>query len=177
VRACGVCRTDLHIVEGELTPQCHDLIPGHQTVGEVVQGGTPEFPVGSRVGVSWMGGTDGKCWYCCNALENLCDSPVFTGYTVNGGYAEYATARNDFVYTLPDALDDLHVAPLLYAGIVGFRSLRIAGVEPGERVGLFGFDASAHFVISVLRARQCDVYVSTRGSPIAAFLARSELPG
>ncbi len=164
VRACGVCRTDLHIVEGELTPRRRQLIPGHQIVGEVVAGATAELPLGTRVGVSWIGGTDGTCWYCRSQMENLCDAPTFTGYSVDGGYAEYALARADFVFPLPAALDDLHAAPLLCAGIIGFRSLRVAGVEPGERVGLFGFGASAHLAIEVLHAWKCDVYVSTRGA-------------
>ena len=164
VRACGVCRTDLHIVEGELPARCQGLIPGHQIVGEVVEGATPDFPLGARVGVSWVGGTDGTCWYCQHAMENLCDAPTFTGYSVDGGYAEYATARADFVFPLPESLDDLHAAPLLCAGIIGFRSLRVAGVEHGDRVGLFGFGASAHLAIAVLRAWKCKVYVSTRGA-------------
>jgi len=164
VRACGVCRTDLHIVEGELPPRKDALIPGHQIVGEVVEGATRELPLGTRVGVSWMGGIDGDCPYCRRGLENLCDSPVFTGYTVNGGYAEYAAARSDFVYPLPPALDDLHAAPLLCAGIIGFRSLRRAGVERGDRVGLFGFGASAHLAIAVLHSWDCAVFVSTRGA-------------
>lgn len=163
VRACGVCRTDLHIVEGELPPKQLRIIPGHQIVGEIVEGGDDDMPTGTRVGVSWLGGTDGTCPYCQRGMENLCDSPTFTGYTVAGGYAEYAFARRDFVFRLPDALDDLHAAPLLCAGIIGFRSLRVAGVEPGERVGLFGFGASAHLAIAVLRAWKCEVYVSTRG--------------
>src|SRR5579864_2765529 len=163
VRACGVCRTDLHIIEGELPPKQLRIIPGHQIVGEVVDGATAEMPVGTRVGVSWLGGTDGTCSYCQKGLENLCDSPTFTGYTVAGGYAEQTFARADFVFPLPDALDDLHAAPLLCAGIIGFRSLRVAGVEPGERVGLFGFGASAHLAIAALQAWKCEVYVSTRG--------------
>jgi alcohol dehydrogenase, propanol-preferring len=163
VRACGVCRTDLHIVEGELPQRKDALIPGHQIVGDVVGGATAELPLGTRVGVSWMGGVDGDCPFCRRGLENLCDSPVFTGYTVNGGYAEYAAARSDFAYELPSELDDLHAAPLLCAGIIGFRSLRVAGVEPGDRVGLFGFGASAHLAIAVLRSWDCKVYVSTRG--------------
>ena len=163
VRACGVCRTDLHIVEGELPPKQVRIIPGHQIVGEVIDGATPEIPLGARVGVSWLGGTDGTCPYCQRGLENLCDSPTFTGYTVAGGYGEYAFARNDFVFPLPTSLDDLHAAPLLCAGIIGFRSLRVAGVEPGDRVGLFGFGASAHLAIAVLQAWKCEVYVSTRG--------------
>lgn len=162
VRACGVCRTDLHIVEGDLPEVLPQLIPGHQIVGDVVDGSS-ELPVGTRVGVSWIGGIDGTCWYCQHGMENLCDRATFTGYTINGGYAEYALARRDFVFPLPSALDDLHVAPLLCAGIIGFRSLRVAGVERGERVGLFGFGSSAHLVIAVLRAWGCSVYVSTRG--------------
>lgn len=165
VRACGVCRTDLHIAEGDLPPRQRGIIPGHQIVGEVIDGGTPDVPLGSRVGVSWLGGTDGSCPYCRKGMENLCDAPTFTGYDVAGGYAELATARADFVYPLPAAPDDLHAAPHLCAGIIGFRSLRVAGVESGERVGLFGFGASAHLAISVLRAWKCDVYVSTRGKP------------
>jgi propanol-preferring alcohol dehydrogenase len=163
VRACGVCRTDLHIVEGDLPPKQLRIIPGHQIVGEVVDGDHDGMPVGTRVGVSWLGGTDGTCPYCQRGMENLCDSPTFTGYTVAGGYAEYAFARSDFVFRLPDALDDLHAAPLLCAGIIGFRSLRVAAVEHGERVGLFGFGASAHLAIAVLQAWKCEVYVSTRG--------------
>ena len=164
VRACGVCRTDLHIVEGELTPLRQMLIPGHQIVGEIMDGATPDFPLGTRVGVSWIGGVDGTCTYCRKNFENLCDSPTFTGYSVDGGYAEYALARSDFVFRLPSALDDLQAAPLLCAGIIGFRSLRVAGVEEGDRVGLFGFGASAHLAIAVLRAWKCEVYVSTRGA-------------
>jgi len=163
VRACGVCRTDLHITEGELPRRRSPVIPGHQIVGEIVAGATAELPLGTRVGVSWIGGTDGTCWYCRNHKENLCDAPTFTGYTVDGGYAEFATARADFVFPLPAALDDLHAAPLLCAGIIGFRSLRVAEVERGERVGLFGFGASAHLAIEVLHAWNCEVYVSTRG--------------
>ena len=163
VRACGVCRTDLHIVEGDLPPRQSRITPGHQIVGEVIDGATADIPIGTRVGVSWVGGTDGTCTYCQKGLENLCDSPTFTGYTVPGGYAEYALARADFVFPLPDPLDDLHAAPLLCAGIIGFRSLRVAGVEPGERVGLFGFGASAHLAIAVLHSWNCEVYVSTRG--------------
>ncbi len=164
VCACGVCRTDLHIVEGELQPRCERVVPGHQIVGEIVDGSSEALSPGTRVGVSWMGGIDGTCWYCQHGFENLCDSPTFTGYTVDGGYAEYALARSDFIFPLPAALDDLQAAPLLCAGIIGFRSLRVAGVEHGDRVGLFGFGASAHLAIAVLRAWKCEVYVSTRGA-------------
>lgn len=171
VRACGVCRTDLHIVEGELPPRQPRVVPGHQIVGEIVGGdfasaalGTSRrLSKGTRVGVSWLGGTDGTCFYCRHEMENLCDSPTFTGYSVNGGYAEYALARTDFCFPFPAALDDLHAAPLLCAGIIGFRAIRVAGVEKGDRVGLFGFGASAHLAIHVLHARNCKVYVSTRG--------------
>jgi len=155
VRACGVCRTDLHVVEGELKPLREHVIPGHQIVGEA--------PDGRRYGVTWMAGVDGTCEYCRRGEENLCDSPVFTGYTVDGGYAEYAVARADFAIPLPAGLDDLETAPLLCAGVIGFRSLRVAGVQRGERVGLFGFGASAHLALPVLRAWGCHVSVSTRG--------------
>jgi alcohol dehydrogenase, propanol-preferring len=171
VRACGVCRTDLHIVEGELPPVRSSVIPGHQIVGEIVAGGTSDLPAGSLVGVSWIGGVDGTCPYCRRGLENLCDAPQFTGYSVNGGYAEFALARADFVFPLPAALDELHAAPLLCAGIIGFRSLRVAGVQPGDRVGLFGFGASAHLAIAVLRSWKCEVYVSTRGESHRALAA------
>jgi propanol-preferring alcohol dehydrogenase len=151
-------------VEGELPPQGGWVIPGHQIVGEVVDGATAELQIGARVGVSWVGAVDGDCPYCRRGLENLCDYPTFTGYTVNGGYAEYATARADFVFPLPDSLDDLHAAPLLCAGIIGFRSLRVADVKPGDHVGLFGFGASASLAIAVLLSWNCKVYVSTRGA-------------
>lgn len=163
VLACGVCRTDLHIVEGDLPPQCSELIPGHQIVGEVVDGATAELPMGSRAGVSWMGGVDGDCWFCRHDMENICENPTFTGYSVNGGYAEYALVRSDFAAPLPEGLDNTQVAPLLCAGIIGFRSLRVAGVEPGENVGLFGFGSSASLAITVLQSWKCKVYVVTRG--------------
>ena len=163
VIACGVCRTDLHIVEGDLPPIRPRIIPGHQIVGEVVEGATPDLPIGTRVGVSWMGGVDGDCWFCRHNMENLCDHPVFTGYSVNGGYAEYASVRADFAVPLPPGLDASQVAPLLCAGIIGFRSLRVAGVQRGERVGLFGFGSSASLAIRILQAWACEVYVVTRG--------------
>ena len=156
-----MCRTDLHVVEGDLPPLHPRIIPGHQIVGEVIGG---DLPRGSRVGVSWLGGTDGSCAYCLRGEENLCDAPLFTGYGVDGGYAEFALARADFVVPLPDSLDDLAAAPLLCAGIIGFRSLRVAGVQKGERVGLFGFGASAHLALPVLKAWNCEVFVSTRGA-------------
>ncbi|WP_238325987.1 zinc-dependent alcohol dehydrogenase family protein [Bryobacter aggregatus] len=163
VRACGVCRTDLHIVEGDLPSLRTPLILGHQIVGDVVQGTTPELPAGIRVGISWVGGVDGTCGHCLRGFENLCDTPTFTGYTVDGGYAEYAVARADFAFPLPDSLDDRHAAPLLCAGIIGYRSLRVADVQPGDKVGLFGFGSSASLAIAVLHEWNCKVYVVTRG--------------
>jgi len=163
VLACGVCRTDLHIVEGDLPPIQPRIIPGHQIVGEVVEGATQDLPIGTRVGVSWMGGADGDCWFCRHEMENLCDHPVFTGYSVNGGYAEYAAVRADFAIPLSPGLDDSCIAPLLCAGIIGFRSLRVAGVQRGERVGLFGFGSSAALAIRILQSWDCEVYVVTRG--------------
>lgn len=162
VRACGVCRTDLHIVDEELPAHAAAIVPGHQIVGEVAE-------TGVRVGVSWLGGTDGTCAYCRSGRENLCDAPLFTGYDADGGYAEYAVARADFVVPIPEALSDADAAPLLCAGIIGFRSLRVAGVEPGERVGLYGFGASAHLALQVLRGWNCEVYVATRGETHRAF--------
>lgn len=139
---------------------------------------TPALPLGTRVGVSWIGGTDGACWYCQHGFENLCNSATFTGYTINGGYAEYALARADLVFPLPSALDDLRAAALLCAGTLGFRSLRVSGVERGERVGLFGFGASAHLAIAVLRSWHCEVYVSTPGARlIVGWRNRLARPG
>jgi propanol-preferring alcohol dehydrogenase len=172
VLACGVCRTDLHIVEGDLPVLRQPLIPGHQIVGEVIEGASASLPLGTRVGVSWMGGTDGDCFFCQHGMENLCDQPIFTGYSVDGGYAEYALAREDFTYPLPQELDATHVAPLLCAGIIGFRSLRVAGVKPGDRVGLFGFGSSATLSIPVLQSWGCEVYVVTRGEMHRAAAVR-----
>jgi alcohol dehydrogenase, propanol-preferring len=163
VAACGVCRTDLHIVEGDLKPIQRRVVPGHQIAGEVVEGATPELPLGTRAGVSWLGGVDGDCWFCRHQMENLCDHPIFTGYSVDGGYADYARVRADFAFPLPPELEAQQVAPLLCAGIIGFRSLRVAGVERGERVGLYGFGSSASLAIRVLQAWDCEVYVVTRG--------------
>jgi len=163
VLACGVCRTDLHIAMGELAQKQSPLIPGHQIVGEVVESPGGEFAVGARVGVSWVGGTDGTCRYCMTGRENLCDHPTFTGYTRNGGYAEYVTARADFLLPIPEKLSSTAAAPLLCAGIIGFRSLRVAEVKHGQCVGLFGFGSSAQLMLKVLAAWDCGVYVSTRG--------------
>lgn len=162
VRACGVCRTDLHIVDEELRPRHDTIVPGHQIVGDRVD-------TGARVGVCWLGGVDGTCPFCRSGAENLCDAPTFTGYDRDGGYAQYVTVRDDFTFALPPSLRDEDAAPLLCAGIIGFRALRVAGVQPGERVGLYGFGASAHLSLQVLRAWNCEVYVATRGQSHRAF--------
>jgi len=166
VEACGVCRTDLHITAGELKPLRDAVTPGHQIVGRIVNpgSGAQSMKLGARVGVSWLGGTDGTCPLCRKGRENLCDHPTFTGYSVDGGYAEYAVARADFLIPLPENAAATGLAPLLCAGIIGFRSLRVAEVAPGDRVGLFGFGASAHLAIEVLKSWDCEVYVSTRGA-------------
>jgi alcohol dehydrogenase, propanol-preferring len=170
VRACGVCRTDLHIVEGELEPHLDSIVPGRQIVGSIAQCGEGvQIAQGTRVGISWLGGTDGTCRFCREGRENLCDAPTFTGYDVDGGYATYAVARADFIYPLHDSLDDLHAAPLLCAGIIGFRALRVAGVVHGEHVGLYGFGASAHLALPVLKSWGCTVSVATRGKAHRAF--------
>lgn len=163
VLACGICRTDLHIVTGELAPKKKALVPGHQIVAEVLESPAPDIQPGMRVGVSWIGGTDGTCRFCQAGRENLCDDPTYTGYSVNGGFAEYTTARTDFLLPLPPGLSNEAAAPLLCAGIIGFRSLRVAEVKPGQHVGLFGFGSSAQLAIRVLQAWDCHVYVSTRG--------------
>ena len=166
VEACGVCRTDLHIVAGELPQLRKAVIPGHQIVGRVEKlgRGTGYTSVGARVGVSWLGGVDGTCPLCRKGRENLCDHPIYTGYSVNGGYAECAVARADFLIPLPEDANATKLAPLLCAGIIGFRSLRVAEVKRGDKVGLFGFGASAHLAIEVLKHWKCEVYVSTRGA-------------
>ncbi len=164
VLACGVCRTDLHIVEGDLPMKLTPLILGHQIVGQVVASSSTEIKTGALVGVSWMGGTDGTCKFCISHRENLCDRAVFTGYTRNGGYAEYATVRTDFLIPLSNRLSPEETAPLLCAGMIGFRSLRVAEVKPGQKIGLFGFGASARLVMPILSSWGCDVYVATRGS-------------
>jgi propanol-preferring alcohol dehydrogenase len=169
VHACGVCRTDLHIVDGELPAHRDPIVPGHQIVGEVVAGETPERPLGMRVGVSWIASTDGTCRFCVDHAENLCDNLRFTGYDVDGGYAEYAAVRADFTYPIDPVFDDIGAAPLLCAGIIGFRALRVAGVEAGENVGLFGFGSSASLMVPVLHEMDCDVFASTRGAEHRAF--------
>jgi alcohol dehydrogenase, propanol-preferring len=164
VSYCGVCRTDLHVIEGELKPRKSPLIPGHQVVGviEKLGPGAHKFQPGSRVGIAWLHSTDGTCQYCRAGAENLCDAPAFTGYTVDGGYAEYVVAPEDFVYTIPDGFSDQQAAPLLCAGIIGFRSLRMTGIQPGGKLGFYGFGAAAHVAIQVARHWNVDVYAATR---------------
>jgi propanol-preferring alcohol dehydrogenase len=174
VRRCGVCHTDLHIAEGEVPPPRLPLVLGHQVVGVVdrLGPGATSPPVGTRVGVAWVGGACGACAFCRRGDENLCPDLVCTGYHVDGGYAAYLVARAEFVYPLPDAFDDDRAAPLLCAGIIGYRSLRLSGVQPEERLGLFGFGASAHLAIQVARHWGCEVYVFTR-RPAHRLLAES----
>jgi propanol-preferring alcohol dehydrogenase len=164
VRGCGVCRTDLHVIEGELKPQKSPVIPGHQVVGvvEKLGDGAHRYSIGARVGVAWLHHTDGTCMYCRMGEENLCDAPTFTGYSVDGGYAEYVVAPGDFVYAIPDGFTDEQAAPLLCAGIIGFRCLRLSGIKPGGRLGFYGFGAAAHIAIQVARHWDATVYASTR---------------
>ena len=164
VKMCGVCRTDLHEVEGELPMRRSPVIPGHQVVGTVadVGQGAKRFEVGSRVGIAWLHDTCGACEFCARETENLCNAANFTGWTVNGGYAEYTTVPESFAYGIPDGFVDEQAAPLLCAGIIGYRALRISGIRPGQRLGLYGFGASAHIAIQVARHWGCEVYVFTR---------------
>jgi len=166
VHACGVCRTDLHVIEGELPQRKSPVIPGHQVVGVVEkQGeGSDRYAIGARVGVAWLHHTDGVCQYCRRGEENLCDNPTFTGYSVDGGYAEYIVASEDFVYAIPEGFRDEQAAPLLCAGIIGFRSLRLSGIQPGGRLGFYGFGAAAHIAIQVARHWNVTVYASTRNA-------------
>ena len=164
VRACGVCRTDLHVVEGELPPRKSPVIPGHQVVGviEKLGDGAQRFAVGARVGIAWLHQTDGTCEYCRSGAENLCDNPIFTGYSADGGYAEYLVAPQDFVYAIPEEFPDELAAPLLCAGIIGFRSLRLSSIKAGGRLGFYGFGAAAHVAIQVARHWGVEVFVCTR---------------
>jgi len=170
VRACGVCRTDLHVVEGELPVRRSPIVPGHQIVGtvEALGAGVEDFELGQRVGIAWLHHTDGTCRFCLASRENLCEQAEFTGWTVDGGYAEFALASAAFAYPIPEAFDDLQAAPLLCAGIIGYRSLAMTGLGEstnawvGARLGIYGFGAAGHVVIQLARARGADVYVCTR---------------
>jgi propanol-preferring alcohol dehydrogenase len=166
VRYCGVCRTDLHVVEGELSPRKSPVVPGHQVVGIIEKAGkeASRFSLGTRVGIAWLNRTDGTCAYCRAGNENLCDHPDFTGYSVDGGYAEYIVAPEQFVYEIPEKFTDKQAAPLLCAGIIGFRCLRLSGIQAGERLGFYGFGAAAHLAIQVARHWNVDVYAMTRDS-------------
>ena len=161
VRVCGVCRTDLHIVEGDLPLMKRPVIPGHETVGIVDRTGAGVRSVkeGDRVGIAWLQNTCGRCEFCRGGRENLCTGAVFSGYHVNGGYAEYALVSESFVYPIPPVFSDDEAAPLLCAGIIGYRALRLSGVQPGQRLGMYGFGASAHVTIQVAKHRGCAVYV------------------
>jgi propanol-preferring alcohol dehydrogenase len=168
VRACGVCRTDLHVVEGDLKPRLPQVIPGHQIVGEIDETGADVGTLkrGDRVGIAWLRKTCGVCRFCRAGRENLCERAEFNGWTANGGYAEYTVAPADFVYALPAEFDDTQAAPLLCAGIIGYRSLRLTGIDKAEwsgaRLGIYGFGAAGHVVIQTARARGAEVYVCTR---------------
>ena len=165
VRCCGVCRTDLHLAEGDLPPKRPDVTPGHEVVGEVAAAGpgTTRFATGDRVGVAWLAGTDGSCRYCRRGLENLCPSSVYTGWDIPGGYAEYLVAADAYVHHLPDGFSDEQAAPLLCAGIIGYRALLRAGLPPGGRLGVWGFGGSAHLATQVAVAQGAAVHVFTRG--------------
>jgi len=164
VEVCGVCRTDLHVIEGELAPRKSPVIPGHQAVGHVAAkgSGADRLAIGAPVGVAWLHQSDGTCEYCRRGEENLCDHPEFTGYTVDGGYAEYLLAPEEFVYPLPANLPAEQAAPLLCAGIIGYRCLRLSGVKAGARLGLYGFGAAGHVAIQVARHWGVEVYAATR---------------
>lgn len=164
VNTCGVCHTDLHIAEGDISPSKSPITPGHQVVGVVdeIGAGVTRFHLGDRVGVPWFYSACGKCEFCKSGDENLCPDARFTGFDVDGGFAEYMLAEAEFTLPIPDALTDEQAAPMLCAGIIGYRSLRKADVQPGERVGLFGFGASAHLAIQVAKYWGCEVYVFTR---------------
>jgi propanol-preferring alcohol dehydrogenase len=166
VTTCGVCRTDLHIVEGDLPAPAYPIVPGHQAVGRVVARGSAvdHLALGDRVGVAWAGRYCGVCPYCRSGRENLCDAPVFTGFHRPGGFAEKLAADAAFVHPIPPSyLDDAHAAPLLCAGIIGYRALKQSGLKPGESIALFGFGAAAHIAIQVATAWGCEVYVVSRG--------------
>ncbi len=174
VSHCGVCRTDLHLAEGDLPAHTARVVPGHEVVGTVdaIGDGVRDFAPGDRVGVPWLARTCGRCRFCRTDRENLCISPVFTGWDVNGGYAQRCVADADFVYRLPDGLDDRAAAPLLCAGIIGYRALRLAEVPPGGRLGIYGFGGSAHLTAQVALHQGLRVHVLTRGAANRALALR-----
>lgn len=164
VRYCGVCHTDLHIVEGDIHPPRLPITPGHQVVGEVdaLGAGVSKLQIGQRVGLPWLHSTCGECRHCRGGQENLCEGARFTGFDTDGGFAEYMLAEEDFALPLPEEISDRDAAPLLCAGIIGYRALQQADLQPGERLGLFGFGASAHLAIQVARHWDCEIYIFTR---------------
>lgn len=169
VHACAVCRTDLHIVDGELTEPKLPLIPGHEIVGEIVATGDQvdeKFTLGERVGVPWLGYTCGQCGYCKSGRENLCDEALFTGYQINGGYAEYTVANQGFVFPIPGDMESVKITPLLCAGLIGYRSLRMAG--DARRIGIYGFGAAAHIVTQVALYQGREIYAFTRPGDMQA---------
>jgi alcohol dehydrogenase, propanol-preferring len=165
IHTCGMCHTDLHTIEGDLQLPKLPLVPGHQIVGSVdaVGAAVRTFHIGDRVGIPWLYSTDGTCPYCVRHTENLCEHARFTGYHVDGGYAEFCVVREDFAYPIPSVFSDEKAAPLLCAGVIGYRSYRLSGAQKGQRVGLYGFGASAHLVLQLARYQGCEVYVFTRG--------------
>ena len=171
VTVCGVCRTDLHLAEGDLAPRRHGIVPGHEVVGTVDRTGpgATRFTIGDRVGLAWLGRTCGTCRFCRRGAENLCLAPSFTGWDRNGGFAELVTGDEQFAYRLPDEFDDQHVAPLLCAGIIGFRALRRAEVPEGGRLGIYGFGGSAHITAQVAMAAGAEVHVLTRSAEARAL--------
>ncbi len=164
VSACGVCRTDIHVVECELPFPGHRVIPGHQIVGvvDLLGAGATRFRLGQRIGIAWLRYTCGECVYCRSGYENLCDSARFTGYHEPGGYAEFAVVNEEFAYLIPDVFSDLEAPPLLCAGIIGYRSLKRSGLRPGENLAIYGFGSSAHIVTQIALHMGCKVYVCTR---------------
>jgi propanol-preferring alcohol dehydrogenase len=172
VVCCGVCRTDLHLAEGDLDPKAPDVTPGHEVVGEVLATGpgVTRFGTGDRVGVAWLAGTDGSCRYCRRGLENLCPRSTYTGWDINGGYAEYLVAADAYVHPLPGGFSDAELAPLLCAGIIGYRALLRAELPPAGRLGLYGFGGSAHLTAQIAMAQGATVHVFTR-APAARELA------
>ncbi|MBY5161076.1 zinc-dependent alcohol dehydrogenase family protein [Salsipaludibacter albus] len=172
VRACGVCRTDLHVAEGDLAVRRRGIVPGHEVVGEVVGrgDGATRFAVGDRIGVAWLRSTCGRCRFCRRGDENLCLEPTFTGWTHDGGYAELTTVPEAFAHPLPDGIDDLQLAPLLCAGIIGYRAWKRAEVRPGGRLGIWGFGGSAHLTAQLALASGVEVHVVSR-SPASLALA------
>jgi propanol-preferring alcohol dehydrogenase len=166
VLCCGVCRTDLHLAEGDLKPRAPDVTPGHEVVGEVVEAGpgAVRFQAGDRVGVAWLAGTDGSCRYCRRGNENLCPRSAYTGWDIHGGYADYVVAADAYVHRIPAGFSDAEAAPLLCAGIIGYRALLRAELPPGGRLGIWGFGGSAHLTAQVALAQGAAVHVFTRGA-------------